>query len=63
MFPDLELAVEEDVPELAISFFDMVRTWVGELITLVNTTQKGNQTSINQVKYGCGMLNVYVYDT
>jgi hypothetical protein len=49
MFPDLELAVEEEVPELAISFFDMVREWVGELIALVNTTQKGNQTSINQV--------------
>lgn len=50
MFPDLELAVEVDEPQLALSFFEMVKSWVKELITLVATTQNGNQASISQVR-------------
>ena len=42
MFPDLELAVEEGEPELAVGFFNMVRGWVVELRGLVKTTQEVN---------------------
>ena len=44
--------MEVDEPQLALSFFEMVKTWVKELITLVNTTQSGNQASISQVRGG-----------
>ena len=51
MFPDLILAVEEAEPQLANDFFDMVRQWVGELLSAVNTTQGANKASIDLVKY------------
>lgn len=49
MFPDLILAVEEAEPQLANDFFDMVRQWVGELLSAVNTTQGANKASIDLV--------------
>lgn len=43
MFPDLELAVQEGEPTLAIEFFNMVKGWVVELKELVKVTQAANQ--------------------
>ena len=50
MFPDLELAVEEGEPELAVGFFNMVRGWVVELRGLVKTTQEVNKQSMQQIQ-------------
>ena len=49
MFPDLELAVEEGVPQLAHEFFGVVKGWVTELRAMVSNTQKANQASMMQV--------------
>ena len=50
MFPDLELAVEENEPTLAIAFFNMVRGWVVELRALVHSTQDVNKASMEQIQ-------------
>ena len=50
MFPDLELAVEEGEPALAVAFFNMVRGWVVELRALVHSTQDVNKASMEQVR-------------
>lgn len=50
LFPDLELAVEENEPKLAAEFFSLVRGWVGELKELVQNTQKANQASMVQIQ-------------
>mmetsp|Transcript_3564 Transcript_3564/g.5547 ORF Transcript_3564/g.5547 Transcript_3564/m.5547 type:complete len:880 (+) Transcript_3564:126-2765(+) len=57
MFPDLELAVEEGEPQLAVVFFDMVREWVSELLVLVSKTQSANQSSISQLQHILDMSN------
>lgn len=49
MFPDLELAIEEGEPQLAIHFFSTVKIWVAELRELVSTTQQRNKESMDQV--------------
>ena len=49
MFPDLELAIEEDEPKLAVEFFTMVKNWVAELRELVVSTQDANKVSMDQV--------------
>ena len=49
MFPDLELAIEEGEPQLALHFFSMVKVWVVELRELVNSTQQKNNASMDQV--------------
>jgi hypothetical protein len=51
MFPDLELAIEEDEPQLAVEFFTMVKNWVAELRELVMMTQEANKVSMDQVCY------------
>ncbi len=55
MFPDLELAIEEGEPQLAMNFFSTVKTWVVELRELVSSTQQKNKLSMDQVKepYWC----------
>lgn len=50
MFPDLELAVEEEEPQLAAEFFNLVKGWVAELREQVNSTQKINKASMNQIQ-------------
>ena len=50
MFPDLELAVEEGEPTLAIDFFNMVKGWVVELKELVRITQEANKASMDQIQ-------------
>lgn len=50
MFPDLELAVEEEEPQLAAEFFNLVKTWVAELREQVSATQKINKASMNQIQ-------------
>lgn len=50
MFPDLELAVEEGVPQLAHEFFGVVKGWVTELRTMVSSTQQANQASMMQIQ-------------
>lgn len=50
MFPDLELAVEEDEPKLAAEFFNIVKGWVIELREQVTSTQKINKASMNQIQ-------------
>jgi hypothetical protein len=50
MFPDLELAVEEDEPKLAAEFFNLVKQWVVELKDQVDSTQKINKASMNQIQ-------------
>jgi serine/threonine protein kinase len=50
MFPDLELAVEEEEPKLAAEFFGIVKGWVVELREQVNSTQKINKASMNQIQ-------------
>ena len=50
MFPDLELAVEEGEPTLAIDFFNMVKGWVVELKELVRVTQNANKASMDQIQ-------------
>ena len=50
MFPDLELAVEEGEPALAVAFFNMVRGWVVELRALVHSTQDVNKASMEQIQ-------------
>ncbi len=49
MFPDLELAVEEGEPQLAVNFFATVKLWVRDLRELVNSTQSINKASMHQV--------------
>lgn len=49
MFPDLELAIEEGEPQLAMNFFSTVKTWVVELRELVSATQQKNKLSMDQV--------------
>ena len=49
MFPDLELAIEEGEPQLAMNFFSTVKNWVVELRELVSATQKKNKLSMDQV--------------
>lgn len=49
MFPDLELAVEEGEPQLAVSLFNMAKSWIADLRVLVNETQKINKASMFQV--------------
>ena len=49
MFPDLELAVEEGEPQLALNFFATVKVWVKDLRELVNSTQSINKASMHQV--------------
>lgn len=50
MFPDLELAVDENEPKLAQNFFDTVRQWVAELKVSVQAAQKANQSSLSQIQ-------------
>ncbi len=50
MFPDLELAVEEEEPKLAADFFNLVKSWVAELREQVSATQKINKASMNQIQ-------------
>jgi serine/threonine protein kinase len=50
MFPDLELAIEEDEPKLATDFFNMVKSWVVELKQEVDKTQQLNKASMNQIQ-------------
>jgi hypothetical protein len=50
MFPDLELAIEEDEPKLAADFFEVVKGWVSELREQVASTQKINKASMNQIQ-------------
>jgi len=50
MFPDLELAIEEGEPQLAVQFFSMVKVWVVELRELVNSTQQKNNASMDQIQ-------------
>lgn len=50
MFPDLELAISEGEPELAMKFFGMMKGWVTELMLLVNGTQSANRASLDQVQ-------------
>lgn len=50
MFPDLELAVDEGVPELANEFFTIVKGWVVDLRELVSSTQKANHASMIQIQ-------------
>eukprot|EP01034_Spumella_vulgaris_P029397 gene29397-36446_t len=50
MFPDLELAIEEDEPKLAAELFGMVKGWVAELGELVKTTQAANKASMDQIQ-------------
>eukprot|EP01039_Chlorochromonas_danica_P009194 gene9194-10154_t len=50
MFPDLELAVEEEEPQLAAEFFNIVKGWVVELREVVASTQKINKASMNQIQ-------------
>ena len=54
MFPDLELAIEEGEPQLAMNFFSTVKNWVVELRELVSATQKKNKLSMDQV--GCFLI-------
>lgn len=49
MFPDLELAVEEGIPELATEFFRLVRGWIADLHAMVHAAQAHNQKSMLQV--------------
>lgn len=60
MFPDLELAIEEGEPQLAMNFFSTVKTWVVELRELVSSTQQKNKLSMDQVKepYWCCCMHV-----
>ena len=46
MFPDLELAIEDDEPALAHDFFETVKKWVGELRHTVAEAQHRNQESM-----------------
>eukprot|EP01035_Chromulina_nebulosa_P018778 gene18778-24545_t len=50
LFPDLELAIEENEPQLAADFFNVVKGWVIELRELVHNTQKANQASLLQIQ-------------
>lgn len=50
MFPDLELAIAEGEPNLANSFFGMMKGWVSELMVLVETTQVANRASMDQIQ-------------
>lgn len=50
MFPDLELAVEEEEPQLAAEFFNIVKGWVMELREQVMNTQKINKASMLQIQ-------------
>jgi len=50
MFPDLELAVEEGEPQLALNFFATVKVWVKDLRELVNSTQSINKASMHQIQ-------------
>jgi serine/threonine protein kinase len=50
MFPDLELAVEEEEPKLAAEFFNLVKAWVTELREQVSGTQKINKASMQQIQ-------------
>lgn len=50
MFPDLELAVEEEEPQLAAEFFKMVKEWVVELREMVQSTQLINKASMDQIQ-------------
>lgn len=50
MFPDLELAVEEEEPQLAAEFFGIVKGWVAELREQVTGTQKINKASMQQIQ-------------
>lgn len=50
MFPDLELAVEEEEPQLASEFFGIVKGWVAELREQVTGTQKINKASMQQIQ-------------
>ena len=50
LFQDLELAVEEGEPQLALDFFNLVRTWVGELKEAVLSTQQVHKLSMEQVR-------------
>lgn len=54
MFPDLELAVEEGEPQLAVSLFGMAKGWIADLRTIVSETQSVNKASMAQVR--CQML-------
>jgi len=46
LFPDLELAIEDDEPALAHEFFETVKKWVGELRRRVAEAQHRNQESM-----------------
>ncbi len=50
LFPDLELALEEEEPQLAADFFSMVKDWVVELSELVHSTQAANKASMDQIQ-------------
>lgn len=50
MFPDLELALEENEPALAGIFFDMVKSWISELVVSVGVTQQANRASISKIQ-------------
>jgi serine/threonine protein kinase len=50
MFPDLELAISEEEPNLANKFFGMMKGWVSELMLLVDTTQAANRASMEQIQ-------------
>ena len=50
MFPDLELAVEEEEPQLAAEFFKMVKDWVVKLREMVQSTQLINKASMDQIQ-------------
>jgi len=59
MFPDLELAVEEGEPQLAVDFFNMVRQWVSELLILVSKTQSANRNSISKLQHILDISNYH----
>ena len=63
MFPDLELAIEEEEPKLAADFFNIVKGWVAELREMVSSTQKINKASMNQVSssYFSPIISIYYY--
>lgn len=50
MFPDLELAIGEGEPELAMKFFGMMKGWVTDLMLLVDRTQSANRASMEQIQ-------------
>jgi len=49
LFGDLELAVEENEPELARNFFESLRSWVADLAHNIHDAQNGQHDSTQQV--------------